>query len=411
MATAVFDVVIVGAGLMGSAAAYYAAKEGKRVLVLEQFELLHGKGSSHGSSRIFRVGYPHDLYTELSLQSLEMWRAIEQENGVELIRMTGELDFASERGDDLRCLEETLTRFHVPFEVLTGAQATERFPGFSLPASSHAVYNPLAGVLNPTLAMATMQKVAKGLGVHFREHSHVASVLGEHQAGEASAASLLAVVTLADGTQVRGRQCIVTAGPWTDKLLKLAGPDNVKLQPIATFGAYWQCKQELYTPDKFPVFIKYGYPEVYGLPLMNAHEGVKICRHDGPDVNPDERDGVVQPAAEQDWLRAFVAENFSHVDSSAPNQVDDCMYTMTPDANFILDFVPVPASAASPSSATKRIVVGAGFSGHGAKMTPVIGRILVDLALKGKTNHSTELFRLTRTATQLEQYSFPKGSF
>ncbi|GMF13360.1 unnamed protein product [Phytophthora lilii] len=385
---------------MGSAAAYYAAKEGRRVLVLEQFELLHGNGSSHGSSRIFRVAYPNDTYTELCLTSLEMWRVIEKEAGVQLIRMTGELDFASERIDELRGLEETLARYDVPFEVLTGAQVNERFPGFSLPGNSHAVFNPTAGLLNPTLAMATMQKLAKDLGAEIRERSPVKSVVGEQQTEEAA----LVVVTLADGTEIRGRQCIITAGAWADKVLKQSGSDGVKLQPIATFGTYWNCKQELYTPDKFPVFIKYGYPEVYGLPMMNPEEGVKICRHDGPAVDPDKRQGVVQSVSEHEHLRAFVAENFSHVDSSAPNQVDDCMYTMTPDANFIIDFVKIPSA-----SATKEIVVGAGFSGHGAKMTPVIGQMLADLALKGKTDHPTDLFRLSRSnAVALEYCSFPK---
>ncbi|KAL4151228.1 hypothetical protein PRNP1_008245 [Phytophthora ramorum] len=400
MATPVYDVVVVGAGLMGSAAAYYAAKEGKRVLLLEQFELLHGKGSSHGSSRIFRVAYPNDIYTELCLTSLELWRAIEKEADVQLIRMTGELDFASERIDELRDLEETLAKYQVPFEVLSGAQANERFPGFSLPGSSHAVFNPTAGVLNPTLAMATLQKLARGLGAEIRELSPVKSVVGELNGD----GSTLAVVTLDDKTEVRGHQCIVTAGPWTDKVLQ---PSNkAKLQPIATFGTYWKCKEELYTPDKFPVFIKYGYPEVYGLPMMDPSEGVKICRHDGPAVDPDARQGVTQPAAEQDHLKAFVAENFSHVDSSAPHQVDHCMYTMTTDANFIIDFLDIPTSTAS---ATKRIVVGAGFSGHGAKMTPAIGQMLADLALKSKTTHSTELFHLLRSdATPLEHCAFPK---
>ncbi|KAG6619972.1 Sarcosine oxidase [Phytophthora cinnamomi] len=403
MATPVYDVVVVGAGLMGSAAAYYAAKEGKRVLLLEQFELLHGNGSSHGTSRIFRVAYPSDTYTELCLTSLELWRDIEKEAGVELIRMTGELDFAFERLDDLVLLEKTLKKYKVPFETLTGAQVNQRFPGFSLPDNSHAMYNPTAGVLNPTLAMATMQKLAKGLGAEISERSPVNGIVSEQQTG----GDILAIITLADGTEVRGHQCIVTAGAWTNKVLKRSEADNVKLQPIATFGTYWRCKQELYAPDKFPVFIKYGYPEIYGLPMMNPEEGVKICRHDGPNVNPDARQGVVQPAAEKEHLQNFVAENFSQVDSSAPNQVDDCMYTMTEDANFLIDFLPIPSSE-GPTFAVKEVVVGAGFSGHGAKMTPVIGQMLADLALKGVTRQHPKGFHLSRKVSPLENHSFPK---
>ncbi|RLN44716.1 hypothetical protein BBO99_00003241 [Phytophthora kernoviae] len=370
MEPSVYDVVVIGAGLMGSSAAYHAAKAGKRVLLLEQFELLHGQGSSHGSSRIFRVAYPEDVYTNLCLSSLKMWREIEKEGGVELIQTTGALDFASERIDELRNLENALAKHHVPFEVLTGAQVNKRFPGFSLDDNSHAVWNPTAGVLDPTLAMATMHRLAKEMGTEIRERCPVKNVFGEQQTD----GSTLAIVVLADGTSVRGHQCIVTAGPWTDKVLGESRLVKGKLQPIATFGTYWKCKQELYTPDKFPVFIKYGHPMVYGLPMMNPHEGVKICRHDGPSIDPDTRKGVTQPATELQDLQSFVAKNFSNVDSSVPNQVDDCMYTMTPEEHFILDFVVVPPRAGPERAYTgKKIVVGAGFSGHGAKMTPVIG--------------------------------------
>ncbi|RLN87905.1 hypothetical protein BBJ28_00016223 [Nothophytophthora sp. Chile5] len=380
---------------MGSSAAYFAAKAGKRVLLLEQFELLHGKGSSHGSSRIFRVAYPNDEYTALSLVSLEMWHEIEREADVRLIEMTGELDFAPERNSELCDLEQTLVAHQVPFEVLTGAEVNERFPGFSLEESSHAVLNPTAGVLNPTLAMATFQKLAKGLGAEIREHSSVEAVFGEAQADGPT----IAAVTLADGTTARARQCIITAGAWTEKLVGQSNSTKLKLQPIATFGTYWKCKEELYTPAKFPVFIKYGHPEVYGLPMVDPSEGVKICRHDGPPVDPDSRAGVTQPAAELEHLCAFVADNFSHVDASAPNKVDDCMYTMTEDSNFVIDFLDVPLETGSKTaSARKKVVVGAGFSGHGAKMTPVIGQILADLALTGGTKHPVELFRLNRSA-------------
>ncbi|GMF88892.1 unnamed protein product [Phytophthora fragariaefolia] len=356
--------------------------------------------SSHGNSRIFRVAYPSDTYTELCITSLKLWREIEKEAGVELIRMTGELDFAFEQLDDLVLLEKTLRKYKVPFELMTGAQANERFPGFSLPQNSRAVFNSTAGVLNPTLAMGTMQNLAKKLGADIRDRSPVTNIVGEQQTDGV----VLAVVTLADGTQIRGQQCIVTAGPWTNKVLKRSNGDNFKLQPIATFGTYWKCKKELYTPDKFPVFIKYGYPEVYGLPMMDPKEGVKICRHDGPDVHPDARQGVMQPMTEQEQLQTFVAENFSNVDSSAPNQVDHCMYTMTQDSNFLIDFLEVPSSA----GAAKRVVVGAGFSGHGAKMTPVIGKMLVDLAFKGKTQHYHQSFRLSREVAPLEHHSFPR---
>ncbi|GMF68358.1 unnamed protein product [Phytophthora fragariaefolia] len=138
--------------------------------------------------------------------------------------------------------------------------------------------------MNPTMAKAAIQKLAKKLGADIRDHSPMTNIVGEQQTDGV----VLAVVTLADGTQIRGQQCIVTAGPWTNKVLKRSDGDNFKLQPIATFGTCWKCKQELHSQNTFPVFIKYGYPEVYGLPMMDPQDVVKICRYDGPVVRtPD----------------------------------------------------------------------------------------------------------------------------
>lgn len=389
----VYDVVIVGAGLMGSSAAYYASKAGKRVLLLEQFELLHAKGSSHGRSRIFRVAYPNGVYTKLCLESLALWHDIEKEaGGVTLIEMTGELDFAQERNADLVQLEATLAQHDVAFETLTGAQANARFPGFSLNESDYAVFNSHAGVLNPDLAMATLQSLAQKQGAVIRGNSKVTGIFTSGEEEE------LAVIELADGASISAHQCIVTSGAWTTSVLKNA-PTSLKIQPIATYGTYWKCtNEEVYKPANFPVFINYENEFMYGLPMMDPKEGVKICRHDGPNVDPDTRAGVEQPAELAARLRTYVAKHFPHVDASAPSKTDHCMYSMTADENFIIDFLPVGASpmTASQGTATKNVVVGAGFSGHGAKMTPVIGKILAELALKGKTEHNIELFRVSR---------------
>lgn len=389
-----FDVIVVGAGLMGSSAAYFAAKAGQRVLLLEQFALLHGNGSSHGSSRIFRVAYPEEQYTRLCLTSLELWKQLEAEGGVKLIEFTGELDFASQDNADLQLLKQTLATHGVPYEVLTGSQANARFPGFSLPDSAHAVFNPTAGVLNPTLAMETLQRLAKQHGAEIREQSKVADISAVQ--GEDGSPSV--VVELAGGAKLSSKHVIVTAGPWTQQLATAAGVD-LKLQPIATFGMYWHSKTELYTPDKFPVFIKYEAPEVYGMAIVDPTEGVKICRHDGPAVDPDARADVDQPEEKFKELQAFVASHFSNVDATAPKKIDKCMYTMTGDSNFIIDFLPVHGHQTA-GGVSKSIVIGAGFSGHGAKMTPVIGQILTDLALKGETQHPIDLFHLDRPAVR-----------
>jgi sarcosine oxidase / L-pipecolate oxidase len=394
-----YDVVVVGGGLMGSSAAYYASVAGQRVLLLEQFSLLHAKGSSHGSSRIFRVAYTDATYTKMCIDSLAMWREIEEKAGVKLLEMTGELDFVEHsHSAQLDEVAKVLGSHAQPHEVLTGAQVNARFPGFALPADSHAVFSQNAGVLNPTLAMKTLQQLAVARGAEIRDNSPVVSVTCDD---EQQSEGLFAVV-LADGSVARGKQCIVTAGPWTKKLLGVQSgvKTEIAINPIATFGTYWKCKpasEQLYTPARFPVFISYGEPSVYGLPMEDPAHGVKVCLHTGPSVDPDTRQAIVAQSEEDvHKVQHFLGKFMPQVDASAISKVDLCMYSMTEDEDFILDFVDAPPTANSTSSTPKQLVVGAGFSGHGAKMTPVIGKILADLAVHGKATYPLEKFALAR---------------
>lgn len=392
----IYDVVVVGAGLMGSSAAFSASnsRSPKRVLLLEQFELLHGNGSSHGPSRIFRVAYPDPVYTSLCVDSLERWHQIEKSTGVSLIEMTGELDFASENKQDIEQVQRTLQQQNIPCDVLSGPQVSAKFPGFSLGESSLAVFNPMAGILNPTLAMQTLQTLAKQQGVTIRDRSEVKEIYAEDRDGKT-----MVVIVMSDGTLVVTHECIVTAGPWTKKLIGSRATTSVNIQPVATFGTYWKSsapsKDELYLSDNFPVFISYDYPEVYGLAMQDPSVGVKICTHYGPNVDPVERASATQPAEDVEFLKAFIDQNFSFVDTTAPSKVDHCMYSMTPDSDFILDVLQFPCRG-QPNK-LKNVVVGAGFSGHGAKMTPVIGQILADLALEKKTKYPIDKFRLDRS--------------
>ncbi|TMW68522.1 hypothetical protein Poli38472_005990 [Pythium oligandrum] len=393
----VYDVVVVGAGLMGSSAAYHATLRGKRVLLLEQFEFLHSQGSSHGPSRIFRVAYSDATYTKMCIDSLAMWRELEKLTGKKLLEMTGELDFTRERSTVIDEVAQVLKQCGEPYEVLTPAQVNERFPGFHLPETAHAVYSANAAILNPTLAMQLMQELAAKQGAELRDHARVVSLVQQPLNGEEEGI----VVTLADWSVFHARQCIVTAGPWTKQLIaSQPGGANIDLQPVATFGTYWKCDpahEEVYAPSRFPVFINYDSPEVYGFPLHNRADGIKVCSHKGADVDPEKRQDVTtQPAHLLASVQDFIKSYMPHVDSNTSTRVDHCMYTMTKDEDFILDFVDAP-HASNPSNKTKKqLVVGAGFSGHGSKMTPVIGKILADLAIDGQTTYSLDKFKLAR---------------
>ncbi|DAZ92861.1 TPA: hypothetical protein N0F65_003040 [Lagenidium giganteum] len=393
-----YDVIVIGAGLMGSAAARELAVHHQRVLLLEQFEFLHSKGSSHGPSRIFRLAYPDTTYTAMCKRSLEQWREIEAESGEQLLRFTGELDFALDRCPELDDVRKTLLQHEIEFEELDAAQVHARFPGLTVPSTGKGIYNKFAGVLHPTLACKVLQALAAKHGAALKDKSEVVDIKVNDDGS--------VCVQLADGQQVQARKVIVTAGPWSQALMEkcapVTKPNNVRtaVQPSATFGMYWRCKdpanEALYDASRFPVFINYSSPQVYGLPMHDPAYGAKICMHNGPAIeNPNKRQELRHPPKEDvEALKSFMDTCFPLVDGTKPHHVDLCMYSMTPDSDFILDFLPVPS--ANGNIDHKSVIMGVGFSGHGAKMTPVIGEILADLAVKGTTAHPLEKFRLNR---------------
>lgn len=91
-----YDVIIVGAGIAGSCAAYSIAKNMKKpanVLLIEQFKLLHDRGSSHGNSRIIRKTYTLQIYSDMASKSFELWNLAERASGMKVLHKTGGLDF------------------------------------------------------------------------------------------------------------------------------------------------------------------------------------------------------------------------------------------------------------------------------------------------------------------------------
>ena len=117
------DVVIIGAGLAGSATAWALARRGRSAVVLEAFEPGHRRGSSHGSARIFRRAYPDPLYVRLTGAAGELWRQLEDQAGEKLLTLTGGIDFGATR--DPRRLHEVLTSCGVPAELLEPEAAAE----------------------------------------------------------------------------------------------------------------------------------------------------------------------------------------------------------------------------------------------------------------------------------------------
>ena len=365
----ILDTVVIGGGAMGSAAAWALARRGRQVTLLEQFGPGHHNGASHGSTRNLNPGYHRPEYVAMLAEGLALWEELEQDSGELLLTRTGIVN----HGPDprLALVQAALTEAGIRAESLRPEEAAERWRGIRF--DQQVLHMPDGGQLNPEAALPVFQRLAAARGAEIRHHTHVVELKIMDDGVR---------LTLADrGPGASGRtevvtaaQAVVTAGGWTEKLLSgAAGGGKLTLprltvtqeQPahfrVADQGAVWPGFN--HTPGPGPAY-KDWYSPVYG--MQTPGEGIKAGWHGvGPVVDPDRRSFLPEPvqlAALQDyartWLPGVDADSFEAI---------SCTYTTTPDEDFVLDRI-------------GPLVIGAGFSGHGFKFTPVVGRILADLA-------------------------------
>jgi monomeric sarcosine oxidase len=351
-------VVIVGAGLAGSAAAWALARRGRSVAVLEAFQPGHKRGSSHGSARIFRRAYPDPLYVGLTGQAQRLWRQLAYEAGEELVLTTGGLDFGPAREQEK--MHDVLRAFGVPAQLMPAAAAAERWPDVAF-GSDPAMFHPDAGVIDAERAMAAMRRLAVADGAQICYGTPVLGV---------SASEAGALLHTADRSW-RAPVVVTAAGAWLQPLLggQVRLPSLVVTQqqafhfaPLASAGS----------GVPWPVFIWHDEVSMYG--LLAGRDGevagaMKIGEHgNGTVTTADDRDGIVSPAA-RDRVRAFVGSRLRGLNPEPVGEVT-CLYTSTASEDFILD-------------RQGPFVVCSVCSGHGAKFAPLTGEIAADLACGG----------------------------
>ena len=348
------DVIVIGAGLAGSAATRALASRGRSVVLLEAFQPGHRRGSSHGSARIFRRAYPDPLYVRLTGQAQALWRQLADEAGETLVTTTGVIDYGPARVQEK--MYEILTGFGVPAELMAAGEAAERWPGMAF-GPEPVLFHPDGGVIDPERAMAAMRWIAAARGAQIRYGSPVLRL-------EADGAG--ATVHTADRSW-RAPAVVVAAGAWLEPLLG----GQVPLPPLAVT----QVEAFHFTPRPaglWPVFICYDDIIRYGVPAGRDGEvpgAVKVGEHlPGRVTTGDDRDGIVRPEV-RDRVRAFVRDRLGGLDPAPVGELT-CLYTSTPSEDFILDrYGP--------------FVVCSPCSGHGAKFAPLVGEIAADLACGG----------------------------
>ncbi len=377
MAGARWDAIVIGLGGMGSAAAFHLARHGKRVLGLEQYALLHDRGASHGLTRIIRLAYhEHPSYVPLLRRSYELWHELEQLAGETLLIKTGSIEAGQQDGPTFVGALEAAHVHDLPHEVLDVPELRRRFPAYGdLDPKIQAVYQPDGGFLlaERTLLAHVNQAMAHGADLHFHE-----PVL----AWEASTDGSVTVRT--ERATYRADRLVICAGPWAGRvvpqLATLAVPERqvlAWLQPT---------RPELFTPDRFPVFIlEVPDGSYYGFPVHDV-PGFKIGRyhHLREPIDPDDPDRSTR-ADDEAILRAFAVRHFP--EGAGPTiMLKACIFTNSPDEHFIIDNLPD----------APQVSIAAGFSGHGYKFCSLVGEVMADLAIDGATRHDIGLFRLDR---------------
>ncbi|ONI34009.1 hypothetical protein PRUPE_1G458800 [Prunus persica] len=358
-----FDVIVVGAGIMGSSTAYQTAKRDQKTLFLEQFDFLHHRGSSRGAvgeSWTIRATYPE----------------AESEIGYNVYFKVHHLDMAPANNKVLHAIVESCGKNSVPFRVMKRDQLDREFWGrVRISKDWVAVATEHGEVIKPT----------KANGAVLRDNMEVKGV-------ERDGVRKGVWVCTENGERFWGKKCVVTVGAWTTKLVKTVGGIELPMQPLETAVCYWRIKEGheggFAIGGDFPTFASYGDTYIYGTLSLEYPGLIKVAVHGGYPCDPDKRPwGPGNPLAP---LKEWIEGRFSGVvDSGGPVATQLCMYSMTPDEDFVIDFLG--------GEFGKDVVVGGGFSGHGFKLSPVVGRILADLALSGEAQ-GVELkhFRIAR---------------
>jgi len=356
----VHETVVIGAGAMGSAAASALAAIGREVVVLEQFDLGHDRGGSHGASRLFRLAADDAEIIRLASRARELWRVLESEAGVDILEITGGV----EHGVDTEGVELFRSLFGaagVEHEVLDPDEAAERWPGMRF--LSQVLFQPGAGRLHADNAVRALQTVALDLGAEFRTGTRVHG-LKVRTAGDGFDDGLVEVET--DGEALLTRQVVVTAGPWTPKIVG----DIAALPELRVTQEQPRFFEPVDVDMAWPSFVHWrhgegrlGRAESYG--LMEPGSGVKVGLHaTGPLVDPDLRDFAIEPEADRELLR-YVEEWFPGLDTAASTPIS-CVYDNTPSDDFVIDRIG-PISLAT------------GFCGQGFKFVPLVGEFVRDL--------------------------------
>jgi sarcosine oxidase len=369
-----YDVIVVGLGAMGSAALYHLAARGVHVLGLDRFAPPHALGSTHGRTRIIREAYyEHPCYVPLVRRAYELWSALEREAGEQLFIQTGGLMIGPPRGTLVAGALRSATEHGLAHELLEPCEVHRRFPGFHVPEGSMALHEPRAGLLFPERCVEAHLALAARRGATIRTG---VTVTGWEANGIARIDS--------DAGVFRAKTLIFAAGAWLPALVpELELPLWVERQLFHWFEPL--AHPEWYDAAHAPIALVEYATERFFATIPNTGHGVKAgVHHEGARIDPDAPRVPASPA-EGDAMRALLAR---FLPGAAGRILDraTCIYTNTPDHDFLIDRHP----------AHPGVILASPCSGHGFKFSSAIGEILASLAIEGESSFDLRPFALAR---------------
>jgi sarcosine oxidase len=359
------DVIVLGLGAMGAATAHHLASRGVSVIGIDRYQPGHRYGSSHGKTRIIREAYfEAPEYVPLVRRAYQLWRELESDADRSLLSIHGLLNVGGPDSEIIQGVLRSSDMYGVACESLSRDDIMRRFPG-AVPAEDMVgVYEPTGGLLEPEACIDAHLQLARNNGATIRD--------GERVTGWTSSGDGVEVTT--DQDVYRAGHLVVTAGPWTSRILSDLG---LPLDCWRVFFAHYDSvKRDLFTPDAFPISI-WDTPNgsYYAIPYLPG-QGTKIGRHDtGESVDPETMKRTVDVAELR--YQTETVERYMPGSTGRVLEAETCIYTVTPDHHFIIDRHPEH----------EQVTYACGFSGHGFKFAPVIGEVMADLVERGRTEH------------------------
>jgi monomeric sarcosine oxidase len=367
-----YDVAVIGLGVLGSAAAWQAARKGVKVIGFEQFELGHVRGASHDTSRIVRTSYDAPEYVALAKSAYKDWAELEKASGLKLLTITGGLAFLHKNGTPSAAdFTSSLSANDVPYELLTASQVKARWPQFNVPETFDTVYTADTGMAHASKSVAAMQSLARHLGATLHEHTEVQRVTPISGGGVS--------LTTSSGT-FTARKAILATDAWTNKLL---GPLNASIpltimQEQVTYFKPSDPTAYTYAPttnptSNFPVWLTLGEKNFYGFPTF-GEPTIKAAR--------DRSENVISGPEARTFVHSeeLLAELKDFVDGLMPDKgrqvlrTVTCQYAITPEREFVIGGL----------ERYPDLIMALG-AGHAFKFAPAIGRVVAELAVDGET--------------------------